>query len=394
MKTIEPIQKTATITAKLKLTVSEDAKVSLLDTIAAYTKACNYVSSVIFETKQLVQPKLHTMTYETLRADYGMKSQMAQSVMKSVIARYRSVRGNGHEWSLVKFDCGEYDLVWNRDYSLLRDGTFSLNTVNDGRVKTPFASKAMEKYFDGSWEFGTAKLLYKNKAFYLHIPVTTNIDTWDHAQCTDVVGVDMGMNFTAVSYNTKGKAGFHKGRVIKEKRAQFSKTRKELQTRGTTSSRRRLKKIGQRENRWMNDVNHCTSKALVANTGKNGLIILEDLGGIRGATEKVRKRDRYLSVSWSFFDLRQKIEYKAQLAGIKSIAVDPKYTSQCCPKCGHTDRYNRDKKRHTFKCRMCGYQSNDDRTAAMNLHRKGIEYIYSMASQTCSVESGAQSIAP
>ncbi len=394
MKTIEPIQKTATITAKLKLNVSEDIKAPLLETIAAYTKACNYVSEIVFESRQLVQPKLHTMTYETLRADYGMKSQMAQSVMKSVIARYRSARGNGHEWALIKFDRGEYDLVWNRDYSLLRDGTFSLNTVNDGRVKTPFAIKAMEKYFTDEWEFGTAKLLFKNKKFYLHIPATTIVKEYSLSECTDVVGVDMGMNFTAVSYNTKGKVEFHKGRPVKEKRAQFAQTRKELQMRGTPSSRRRLKKIGQRENRWMNDVNHVTSKALVAGTGKNGLIVLEDLGGIRGATEKVRKRDRYLSVSWAFFDLRQKIEYKAELAGKNVLAVDPKYTSQCCPKCGHTDRYNRDKKRHTFKCRMCNYQSNDDRTAAMNLHRKGVEHISTVASQTCSAESGAQSIAP
>jgi transposase-like protein len=32
-------------------------------------------------------------------------------------------------------------------------------------------------------------------------------------------------------------------------------------------------------------------------------------------------------------------------------------------------------KRVNFKCRKCNYQSNDDRTGAMNLLRKGVEYV-------------------
>ena len=45
---------------------------------------------------------------------------MAQSVMKTVIARYKSAKSNGHEWSLIDFKLAEYDLVWNRDYSLTK----------------------------------------------------------------------------------------------------------------------------------------------------------------------------------------------------------------------------------------------------------------------------------
>jgi transposase len=57
------------------------------------------------------------------------------------------------------------------------------------------------------------------------------------------------------------------------------------------------------------------------------------------------------------------------------IAVDPKYTSQMCPKCGHTEKKNRDKKKHRFCCKKCSYRSNDDRVAAMNLYNRGIEYL-------------------
>jgi transposase len=105
------------------------------------------------------------------------------------------------------------------------------------------------------------------------------------------------------------------------------------------------------------------------------LFVLEDLTGIRRATEKIRKEDRYTMVSWAFYDLRQKIEYKALKHRAKVITVNPKYTSQTCPKCGHTEKVNRNKQTHTFCCKNCHYQSNDDRVGAMNLQRKGIEYI-------------------
>jgi transposase len=57
------------------------------------------------------------------------------------------------------------------------------------------------------------------------------------------------------------------------------------------------------------------------------------------------------------------------------------YTSQTCPKCGHVEKTNRDKKNHIFKCKTCGYTSNDDRIGAMNLHRKEIEYLSAVAAE-------------
>lgn len=51
---------------------------------------------------------------------------------------------------------------------------------------------------------------------------------------------------------------------------------------------KRLRLIGQRENRWMSDVNHQVSKALVKSAGKNALVVLEDLTGDRIAAMNLR----------------------------------------------------------------------------------------------------------
>ena len=67
--------------------------------------------------------------------------------------------------------------------------------------------------------------------------------------------------------------------------------------------------------------------------------------------------------------------YKAKEQGMSVVTIDPRYTSQTCPKCGHTHKGNRDKKNHRFTCLSCVYKSNDDRIGAMNIYRKGIELI-------------------
>lgn len=366
------IQMEMTITAKIKILPSVEEVELLKKTMDAYRTACNDVSQLIFETKELRQPKLHKMKYTHLRESFQLKSQMAQSVMKTVIARYKSIKSNGHDWSLVKFKLPEYDLVFNRDYSFNKE-KISINTL-EGRVKLNYHAEGMETYFNEGWEFGTAKLVHKHKKWFLHIPMTKELPDFEMNQVNKIVGIDLGVNFIATTYDSKGKTLFFNGKAIKHKRAQYAKVRKELQQKQTSSARKRLKKIGSRENRWMNDVNHTITKALVNRYGKDTLFVLEDLTGIRNVTEKVRLKDRYATVSWAFYDFRTKLEYKAHLHSSKAIFVDPAYTSQTCPKCGHVDKTNRNKKLHLFKCKACHYTSNDDRIGAMNLHRKGIEY--------------------
>lgn len=362
-----------TITAKIQVTVSPEQRQLLDDTLETYRSACNFVANYVYQTRDLKQFSLNKALYYRLREEFGLKSQMAQSVFKTVIAKYKTILENQHEWIKPDFTKPQYDLVWNRDYSLNRE-LFSVNTLS-GRAKLPYYTAGMEKYFDGSYSFGTAKLVKKHGKYYLHIPMTTEIPESSDSDICNVVGVDRGINFVAVTYDSKHKSGFVSGKPIKQKRAKYKTLRKELQQRQTPSARRRLKAIGQRETRWMQDVNHCVSKALVKNNPKHTLFVLEDLSGIRSATEKVRRKDRYVSVSWSFYDLEQKLKYKAALNESSVINVDPRYTSQTCPVCGHTEKTNRNKKMHVFCCKSCGYTSNDDRIGAMNLYRMGINYL-------------------
>ena len=361
---------TQALTAKFRLCTTNIENGVLHATMKAYLAACNFVSDYVYTTKDIHAKSVQKAVYRTIRNQFSLPAQMACNVCRIVTGNYKTILSNKQSWTKVVYRHGFYDLSWNRDYSLKKD-VLSIGTLQ-GRLKLKFYKRGLEHYFDGNSKFGAAKVICKKGKFYLLVSVERNIP--DPAAITNIVGIDRGINFIAVAYDSKGKTVFFPGRSIKNKRAAYKKVRKELQQRGTKSARRRLKQIGQRENRWMSDINHQVSKALVESNPTGTLFVLEDLSGIRNATERVRKKDRYVQVSWSFHDLGTKLKYKAVRAGSQVIEVNPAYTSQTCPKCGFVHKLNRDKKNHTFQCRTCGYRSNDDRIAAMNLYFKGIQY--------------------
>lgn len=388
-----------TITAKVKLLPSKEDIDLIEKTTSRYCDVCNYISKHIYDTRNLAFRSLQDELYYKIRDDFGFKSQMTISAIKTVIGKYKTIQKNVEkkkerelkhrkelktyprkkrkpkkieDWIMPIFKVPQIDLVRNRDYSI-KDDIFSINTL-EKRIKVPFVKKGMELYFDTSkYRFGTAKVVTKQGQCYLYIPVTFETETLDLNDTRVVVGIDRGINFLATTYDNSGHTGFVSGKSIKQKRAAFARTRKELQRKETPSSRRRLKRIGHRENRWMQDVNHCVTKALVNKYPKNTLFVLEDLTNIREATERVRVKSRYVSVSWAYYDFEQKLIYKARLNQSEVIKVNPRYTSQRCPVCGYTEKSNRDKKKHLFCCKECGYKSNDDRIGAMNIYMRGIE---------------------
>ena len=154
-----------TIKAHIKVASSENAK-SLIDSMEAYRQGCNFVSEYIFEHDfELGQAKLNKAVYSDLRQKFNLRSQMAQSVLKTVIARYKSVKtqlgqkpykfhdinalkDKGYYtvqrdldwlWKPIFFKRPQLDEVRDRDYSFKQNGKIvSVNTLN-GRIECEIA---------------------------------------------------------------------------------------------------------------------------------------------------------------------------------------------------------------------------------------------------------------
>lgn len=388
-----------TKTIKLRISVTPEQNDLFRQTTEQYRQACNFVSQHIFDNAfDLAYLGLNKVLYADIRCRFGLKSQMAQSSIKTAIAKYKTVKqqllqkpyrykdenGEWHSinrtlewlWKPIFFGRPQADLVRDRDYSFVDGGKIlSINTLG-GRVKCSFFGEHFATYLDGSYDLGTAKLVEVNGLWYLHIPVTKAVEDFEKENVKHVVGIDRGLRFLTVSYDEQGKTTFISGKKIATKRHKFQEVRRQLQSKGTKSAKRRLKAISGRENRWMSDVNHRISKTLVQKYGENTLFVLEDLTGVSFEESNLSRsaNQNYALRSWSFYQLEQFLTYKAHENKSEVLKVSAKYTSQRCPKCGTIHKENRDHRKHFYAC-QCGYRSNDDRVGAMNIQLLGTMWV-------------------
>jgi putative transposase len=127
--------------------------------------------------------------------------------------------------------------------------------------------------------------------------------------------------------------------------------------------RRLLNREGRRERNRVRQRLHLVSKRLVqfAKSGK-AAIVLEDLT-LHGAGGRSRRMNRRLS-SWPRSEIHRQIEYKAALAGVPIIKVNPAWTSKTCPVCGAR---RRDRVGQDFVCLMCDWEMDRQINAGLNI---------------------------
>lgn len=382
------------ITRTIKLKIDLDIEVAQ-QFIGAFTNACNYVSQIAFTHCATSFLRLNELCYVNVRTQFGLSAQVAQSVCRIVSARYVSAKSNkvrlNHAVDFrrepVLLQGGERQ----RDFGFTKEGKLSISTLQ-GRVKVAVCYHPHLQEYRTQWQLGGAYLYVRNSQVYLAVSYSREVEVQTTpANC--VVGVDRGLNYIAVAAS-EAKTLFIGGGKIRERREHYLRTRASLQSRkaqqSTSSVRRAWKRLLGKEQRFSRNVNHVVSKNLVefAKQAGQACIALEDLKGIRksAGTGKRSKDFNSRLHRWSFYQLAQFVEYKAENAGLQVIKVDPKYTSQGCCKCGYTEKANRSG--HAFVCKACGYWVHADLNAARNIRLRGI-----LARQVLS-GNGVSSITP
>ncbi|KAF0996101.1 hypothetical protein BJQ97_02764 [Geobacillus sp. TFV-3] len=188
--------------------------------------------------------------------------------------------------------------------------------------------------------------------------LTFEVKPWHE---TKVMGVDVGLRYIAVA-SVGTKSWFFKGNQCTFVRRRYAALRRTL---GQAKKLHMIRKIGDKESRWMKDMNHKISRQIVRFALANGVgvIRMEILTGIRKRAASAKEAGRNLH-SWAFHQLQTMIAYKAEMAGIRVEWVNATYTSQTC-RCGHREKANRNGIH--FRCQKCGYTIHADLNGAINI---------------------------
>lgn len=142
-------------------------------------------------------------------------------------------------------------------------------------------------------------------------------------------------------------------------------------SKGGRGRKKKLKASNQfkeKERNYITTYNHFISKKIISLATQYGVEQINlELLTLKETQKKTLLRN------WSYYQLQQFIEYKAERVGILVKYVDPFRTSQTCSKCDHYEEGQREKQA-IFLCKSCGFEDNADYNAARNI-AKSTNYI-------------------
>ena len=325
-----------------------------------FVSMLNEIASIAWEAEQFSANGIHYLCYHDIRKHFPLlKSNHICAGFKVVAgalkagktsARKRKKRQTKPVFTkpTVAFDC--------RTSKVTKDH-ISLSTLGDRIHIDIELSDYQLQFFDGTWNVLGSKLIKRNGCWYLN--VCASKDAPQKREEGRVLGVDQGIRHIAVTSDGK----FIRGGKLNHRTSQTRLRRGELDSKGTPSSRKRLKSLSRRENRFRDDFLHCAVKSILEDCDNVRLIVLEDLERIEG--NKGCTMNRRLS-NWAFARFRSILENKAEERGIAVETIDARYTSQKCSGCGEIEKSNRNHGQHLYSC-SCGLILNDDLPAARTI---------------------------
>jgi putative transposase len=358
-------------TIALKLNLSQEQFDALFETQKAFAKACNQAIPFVIENRCWNRVALHHLCYYHIRENIpSLGSQMVCNAFQKVCSSYKVLKiKKSQDVPTIHFkDAGSvhYD---KRTYSI-KENILSLYTVT-GRIKCEYITGDFQREYLKSGAVKEAELIRKGKRLFFNLVL--DLPDVEIKKEGKIFSVDVGENNLATTSN----GTIHGGGKLRHERDVFLARRAKLQSNGSRSAKRCLKKISGRERRHVKETNHIVSKKIVQEAVDSGakIIVLEDLTNIRKRI-KGNKRMRSRLHRWSWYELQQFVEYKAEAMGINVVYLNPSHTSQTCSKCDCLGSRHK----HRFKCSNClGYQ-NSDRNACQNLLKLGESVVSSTAS--------------
>ena len=269
-----------------------------------------------------------------------------------------------------------------------QDGDIFIKWVNKIVFKVVFNARkentlelqhTLQKVINGEYKLSQSSLEFdRNNNLILNLTMDISFKQEDNLIKDRVLGVDLGVKYPAyVCLNDDTYKREHIGEALEliKQREQYQARRRRTQQqlknvkggKGRHKKLKNLDRLSDCERNFAKTYNHMISKRIVEFAKKHKCEYIH--------LEKLTKDgfDNTILRNWSYYELQQMIEYKADRLGIKVRYVNSAYTSQTCSRCGNIDKENR-QTQETFVCTKCGFKLNADHNAAINIARS-IEFM-------------------
>ena len=341
------------LTVNIKLYPNQEQETILKDMMTTYIHTTNQLVSEMIKTKKMLRLTSKNVISNLPSAVKNQAIKDAQSIFKKI---------KKTNYQIIPILKKHYCIWNNQNYSLNHESIAFPIMINGNAKKTAIRADMINSQNRNlsllNNKLGTLRIIRKSSKWIAQIAITTPTPETTGSK---ILGVDLGLKVPAVSITECNQVKFFgNGRENKYRKRKFRMKRKELNQKKKICT---IKKLNNKEQRWMKDKDHKLSREIINFSKKNNISVirLERLANIRQTARTSRKNNMNLH-TWSFHRLATFIEYKATLEGIKIEYVNPAYTSQTCPSC---NKRNKAKDR-AYDC-ICGFKSHRDLVGAMNI---------------------------
>lgn len=261
-----------TISVKCKLQVPVELRSEIDRTLQKFADACNQIYEVAKRDNCWNTTKLHHKTYKVVREATGLKANHVCQAIRRVISHAKAVK------QVHKFRPTSLSLDV-RTFQYLEELQTVGITLMCGRVKF--------KLSIGNYQLAllkgqcpTSANLNKTKHGDYYINICVDLPTSPTGKTPKVIGVDLGRRDIVTTSTGKSWSG----KQIQNTRDRYSKVttrcggslrttchvRANVQSKRTRSSRRLLRRLSGREQRFQKWLNHNISRQLVSEAKQSG----------------------------------------------------------------------------------------------------------------------------
>ena len=354
------------ITYNIELQTTDNTHKHWMRFLSDVKDAFNACAVMVAENKpNLSITSVHCLCYDALRKQFPqLPSQAVIRVQKSVLAAFRSIRSNKHK---------NAETPQMRQLSLQLDkrlySNFTVDGISLGNGTPQHREHCTFILYDKVREL-FERYIPKDPTIFasdgrLFLSVPFEVPTLPCKDNTSV-GVDLGVRQLFVT--SEGKSYVDKTYLKKRRKLRYLK--RCLQSRGTVSSRKHLRKVSRKEHNLSKAQVEKACNVLLSSTSAS-ILVLEDLTKIKVKTSMSpkgykRKRHNNMLSQVPFYKFKERLTHKAARLGKVVQTVSPAFTSQVDSRTGKRDGDRRG------RCYYCadGVVLDADWNAAVNIARR------------------------